>query len=570
MDNNTQKSSLSGGLSFSLLIFLFTIFLLSFSGFIFHIGINPFYSVLGFLAGIISLYFYFKPDKLLPADKKNFYTGVILYSFLILTSFYIASFFFDPSWDGKTYHQAGVILLSKGWNPIYDNINEFCMKLFNSTPMHLICVENYPKFVEIIQAGLYTVFKNMEAVKMTVWLSMAIVFSYSFYIFSKNYFNKINMFLKLAFSLVITLNPVVMAQFTNFYTDSYLYLFFAVMLMSIIDIETGERKRHVPFSVMIMSSVCLLNVKLGGILCVFLTYFIYLIYLCFKKDKRKIINIITAIFITVLLGLISGINPYFTNINKNRHPFYPVMGINKMDFMPNNTPLAFKNHNRLRNLIISTFSKVKDHDKESKQAEIKFPFFILKGELVNLSAADNRFCGFGIFWSGILLLAFILIPFIRYGNKSEKELNILILTILTSLVLINPYSWWARYAPYFWLIPVVICIPVSMKQNKTKIEMFIIYLITVLSLISVFIQANFVIDGSLYYKKNLGAFLNSIENYKKDIKIYNIYDWSFIAKFEENNIPVKYVSFEDYAMNKDDFSKIPLSLDGIMEWDYKE
>ena len=66
------------------------------------------------------------------------------------------------------------------------------------------------------------------------------------------------------------------------------YLYFMLILLAILDIEISKSKNLPAYSIIIMSAVCLINVKLGGLLYVFLPLLLYCIYNIFARQKQNI------------------------------------------------------------------------------------------------------------------------------------------------------------------------------------------------------------------------------------------------------------------------------------------
>ena len=102
-----------------------------------------------------------------------------------------------------------------------------------------------------------------------------LIFGYSFFVLSKDNFKKsINSFTKILISFLIAANPVFLAQIFTFYIDSYVYMFFMLIILAIIDLETQKGNNPWAFGILSMSSVCLINVKLGGIFYTTVTFLI--------------------------------------------------------------------------------------------------------------------------------------------------------------------------------------------------------------------------------------------------------------------------------------------------------
>ena len=200
---------------------------------------------------------------------------------------------------------------------------------------------------------------------------------------------------------------------------------------------------------------------------------------------------------------------------------------------------------------------------------LKIPFTINEKELIALQDPNIRLSGFGVFWGGILLLSFILAFFIRYRNKEEKDLFCLIFSILIILLLANPYCWWARYTPHQWCLPIFICVAALIAKNN-RLEKSFSVLILILMLANVFIQ----IPRIFIYENRYHSFIDNqmqmLKQLDEKIKIYSVYEYSFIEKLKLNNIKFEFVNEEYYRQNEKDFTGIPFSLTEDMRWNIKE
>lgn len=178
-------------ISFSILIFLFSIFALTNIGFLLNLSINPLYV---FISLILALFYLYK--------SKNFIKKSLIFFIILFLSFIFACFFIDTSFDGRCYHFTTEYLLKLGYNPIYQDIFEFASK--NNVFYNLLFSNSYPNGLEVIRANFYKLFNYMEITKCTNFLFGFFGFFYSFYFFN----NKINS--KKAFLLSIC---VIFVQF---------------------------------------------------------------------------------------------------------------------------------------------------------------------------------------------------------------------------------------------------------------------------------------------------------------------------------------------------------------------
>lgn len=224
-------------LAFSFSLALFVLFFITSIGFIFHIPIQKFYPFISILTLYLTLYLYSKKNKFTNTQLiLSLYISIIL---LVLCG-WLACSFWDNSWDGQRYHQNSILLLANGWNPIYDDINLFCKKIYNLGIIHPYRCECYPKFSEIIAANIFHITDNIESGKIVNLISMLIMFFYSFYVLSGSLFTKLSNKLKVIISFLLVYNPVVICQIFTYYNDFLLYFYFMILVLAILDIEQNS------------------------------------------------------------------------------------------------------------------------------------------------------------------------------------------------------------------------------------------------------------------------------------------------------------------------------------------
>jgi len=482
--------------AFSLLAGVFAIFALSFTGFILGFSIMPIYAYLGlfvtFLIFVLGL-------KSCGIETRNIARYCFLLVFIIILPTFLCALLMDPSYDGREYHQTGTILLEKGWNPIYDDIIAFCSTHFKNADVTLIWPENYVKFSEIFAANVVLLTGKIETGKVFNGISALIAFFYSYYVLSKP-FLKLGVKSRAVFSFLLVYNPIVLAQFFTYYVDGLMYLYFLISLLSIVDMETSEGGRGIikPLFFFIVSSVILMNIKLGGVLCFICIILCALIFLAlgkfFPNFKIKTFNskaFWASVLAVIFLTLLSGINPYFTNILKERHPLYPLAGEGKRDIITLNSPRLFENKPPYYKFFISLFSRTDNFTyKDDRDPKLKIPFGIYAEELPKLDDTDTRIAGFGVLFSGIFLMTLALLFMInyRYSNNFNKKgtkdfpENIdygkkeiaLILSVFIISILLNPESWWARYIPQLWAVIIFIIIYALLNppENASKMRLY--------------------------------------------------------------------------------------------------
>ena len=456
---------LSLNITLSLLIGIFTLYILSAIGFIFGLSINLSYILIAVVCAI------YAPVKLCNYKPKETISSLIIIVLLTLLCGYISEQIMDMSNDGQWYHQTGIIFLKKGWNPIYTTATSFLHQNWNVEINGLEYVNSYPKFAEIVAANIYYLTENIELGKTLNFLSLVILGFYTFYTLKK-YLFKNNTVIAVVFSILMVINPVSLAQMHTFYVDNLVYVYFMLMVLSLIDIECSNSLNKTAWLILTISAIILANIKLVGLIYTAEILFFYGLYLWYfkKKNTAKILKKTSLVVVGLLL--VCAANPYFANIAQGKHILYPVFGSDTADIMEHNMPTEFHNKSRAYKLFMSTFSRVDNSFAEFKSLDnklkLKAPFTVKKEELLYLRFWDVRQCGFGVLWSGILILSFLLSFFIRYKNKKDKSTGLMVLGLLTLSVLLNLENWWARYVPQFYAIPILVLALYTSNASSAK------------------------------------------------------------------------------------------------------
>lgn len=123
--NSIRLDKISLNIALSLLVGVFSIFMLTSLGFILGLSVNLSYTLLAIVAMV------YLPAKIDSFTYQERLISLIITSIIIALSGYISSQVMDYSFDGQTYHQVGVIFLKKGWNPVYSTAETFLQQYWN-------------------------------------------------------------------------------------------------------------------------------------------------------------------------------------------------------------------------------------------------------------------------------------------------------------------------------------------------------------------------------------------------------------------------------------------------------
>src|SRR5690606_33883239 len=107
--------------------------------------------------------------------------------------------------------------------------------------------------------------------------------------------------------------------------------------------------------------------------------------------------------------------------------------------------------------------------KENYKDGLKIPFTFKISEFKNL-AYTTTLAGFGVLFSGILILSFILYLIALLFLKSNYKIEFLFLIIgILFYAAILPASWMSRVIPYAYLLPILFLLFFELSSNRNKI-----------------------------------------------------------------------------------------------------
>lgn len=375
---------------------------------------------------------------------------------------------FDLSWDGQTYHQEAIFQLAHGWNPIWDSP----LPVWHGD---ITWCNSYPKGIWLAQAVFFRVFGNLEsakAVAMSLFLSSLLL----------GFAAARSLDLKPGTSLLIAaaaaLNPVVFCQLPSFYVDGALGSLLLILLALAVLFFQAPQRRHLVTMLLALSILCV--TKFTGV--VYAVFFSVGVGLSALLWKRKLVKplLVTTVLGGVLGFLFLGFQPYVTNLRSHLHPFHPLAGSQRIDFMPAQLGPEFAAQPRILTLAESLFS-TSTNDKAWPRWKI--PFAVSRTELSEFGIPDIRIGGFGPWFGPVLGLSLLGVLFLFVYHSRQKSLprsrrelgtshgkflwpGLLVLAVILASSLVNPGVFWARYVPQLWLIPVVVVVLLRLQGNR--------------------------------------------------------------------------------------------------------
>ena len=526
--------------------------------FFFKVSITKFHlPIIFLLVCTLFIFIYRKKEKIM---------DTIIASILAIIVFIITvngvSNIYDLTVDGNSYHKLAVGSLKNGWNPVYEKVEEFNIEKGNvvevdtkNTKNHL-WINHYTKGPWIFSGVIYAFTENIESGKIFTILMMYSTFAIVFSYLSK----KTNIVVSIIIALLLVINPITIVQMFNYYGDGLMGLCIFTIIVSLISITDikSDTDNLTKFITLVSAIIICVNIKFtglafAGIFC--LAFYIYWLVKVYGKEEKeefyKILKKLTIFYTIVVVfsvGII-GFTSYVKNTIEKGHPFYPLYGKGKVDIITTMQPNYFKELGTIKKFCISIFSTSENvcYSKtgEGDYADLKLPFTYTEDEIDNFNIPDMRIGGFGPLFSGIIILSSIAIITLIVKCIKEKKYEILIPLVLvlgciTILILIIEGSWWARYIPYFYLIPIIAI--TFLYLNKNKVSNICAIILTII----IAINAKFIWDANLEnYEKNGGYISEAVETF---------IEYAEEKKKNNENIEIKLneKSFQSVLYNLDD------------------
>jgi len=401
------------------------------------------------LIATVSFFFFIK-------EKSLFLPTFLLSISIYLSSFFIASSFFDYSWDGMAYQKEAILCLHDGWNLVFQDSNQYS-KTYGRWSASL-WLDHYPSSSWIIQTYFFSITHSLEASKLTNYLFLFICFSTTCRFLNQSL--KIKAKQSLLLSFIVSFNPVTIYQLNTFMVDGALYCLIVTYISSSLSLFYKPAK-HNYIILLSTLSICI-NIKHSATPCLFFLsapISIFLLYIVPKQSYKKLSFIATT---SIISFTVLGFSPYISNTIETGKPFYP-FPIKEVDYLSNIRSETFKRSDRLTGFFISNLSMA-EKIRPPHNPNIKFPFYIYPNEFQNYAGrAGPEIAGFGPLYGGILLLTIIHLIILFATNGITKPTITIFLFYLSLAISIffHKETWWARFIPHAWLFIIIPSLPQS-------------------------------------------------------------------------------------------------------------
>lgn len=507
-----------------LLLLLGCILLFSSTSLLIKVSITKYHLIISTITSTVLFFLLFKKKGVF-----NILISIIIAVLMFGLAIFFSKNYIDLSWDGNTYHKDAVGLLKNGWNPIHENYIDAYKRIDNRNmdyigeeieKTHGFWQSNYAMGTWLIASNIYSITNDIETGKAYNLLIIYISFVLMLYILYKA---SSNFVLSAILALFTAINPIILVQAFTYYNDGFMGNLLILLVFLMISFNDNkdifdDKEFYISICSILM---IIINTKFTGFAYAGIFCFIYYLIYLYTKYKNKMLKEVikpTAIFaVTVIVSvLIVGFNPYVKNLTKHHQLFYPLQGKNKVDIVSYNQPNSFKNKSTFYKVGVSLFSRVTNSSKNySVSITKKIPLTVYKSEFPYLAACDTRISGFGVMFSGIIILSVIIctICLIRLAIKKSKYFYLLLapLGITVLLMTLISESWWARYTPYLYLFPIIALVLLLFENKYLKYTLFTLLSILMIINLSYFIKYNTLVNYD--HSKNI---LNNMNKISKD------------------------------------------------------
>jgi hypothetical protein len=218
-----------------------------------------------------------------------------------------------------------------------------------------------------------------------------------------------------------------------------------------------------------------------------------------------------------------GYSPYVKNVREQGDPFYPIHGAPEIVGLGpdgGHRPVNLNGRNRVVRFLIANFS-FSGEVRAPRSTLVKFPFRISRAELWGgVYSADLEAGGFGPFYGGLLLLACA--GCLLLASRAEvRGISIGVAVVALSILItmfVHTETWWARYAPQAWLLPILFVIP-SMALLRGSPQWWLGSAMAGLACVNILVVVFNVASGELEYARATRSSLRQMATANQPVSV---------------------------------------------------
>ena len=450
--------------------------------------------------------------------------GIAAVAAILVVAWVAASLLYDSSWDGTSYHLPGLIAVSEGWNPFVDTRDP-------------IQVDLQANGIWTVRAALYALAGSTEGAKALnfILLAAAILTLVPAWTLLRG---RPLTLIELGLVYAVAADTVALGQAFTFYVDGSVYACGMVLLGGMLLV--GSPYRRAGLGLVAAAIVLITGAKITG-----LYYGAAIPAIVALATWRRIAapaRVAAVVVGALAVGTLAiGFRPYVTNLRDYGH---------LVDLGPGrdvNRPTAFEHRSPPVMLAASLLSR----SLSNPPPELKVPWSVERHELVSMGAPDTKLGGFGPFFAleGIIALVAWGVAAWRRPGWGVADPAVIIALGLAAMTAIFPEPWLARFAPFFWGVPLFLALG---ADERSAVSRWCAALVIVLALL----------NGGLAFAGNLAR--TAIGDYRVRALIHRL-----AARHQEITVvPVRYGGFVVTAAHRLAVAGIPIRV-GEPQWTAK-
>ncbi len=367
----------------------------------------------------------------------------------------------DSSWDGLAYHQEAVLRLAAGWNPYFEDAAAYGI----GNEIFLNC---YPKAPWIAAASVLVSTGHVEAGKLFTFSLMFAAAAMAMALLLR--LTPLRPWPAAAVAAVAALNPVFVYQSVTFLVDGMVASTLSILIAGLV--MYGAAGRRQPLAIALIAACLAINLKFTALVyvAVLLVAAVPIVWAWrgFAEARRLAFAGLAA---GIVGALLLGYQPYVRNTVAFGNPFYPAVGGSHQVDVDSQRPVNLNGHNRVMRFLLANLSYTATV-RPPNSTMLKIPLRVMRDELWGGAyPGDLEAGGFGPLYSGLLLLG-VAGALMLLSRPSTRALGWIVAAVSAALLLsifTHRETWWARYVPQAWLLPIVaavasLCAPVRSLQ----------------------------------------------------------------------------------------------------------
>lgn len=468
---------------------------------------------------------------------------------------FISSKLYDFSFDGMRAHQPAILALKTGWNPFSDPLFEEGKILVDDHPElkgNFLIGNGYKiNCYYLICASIYRFLGNIEAAKAINMLLLIASIGVGCRFFSRREQSN-----PLFYACLLALNPVVLYQAFDFTLDGFSYSLFLILLFSLT--EVLEHKRWGSLIELFCAASLLPFVKLSGIAyCGAILMGAFLLFSFNWIRKQKYSGRYTLVFFGFLFVVFSTAflsKDFLSQLSIHDYSIESItQKLSQRDYSrPGFAGIEeLKQQNKIQRFFYTHFSETHISPGEYR---LKMPGKITSAEVGQLyhGYTEYRTGGFGPLFSLTFILSILLL--LRSGINKNGIILLSLYGLSSFILFLSIPVWWARWASYLWLLPLlpVVFSKTTIGKNKLfslrgnswllRLNLFVltfnILLISVLN-----------ISGKIQQSMKLSSWIDEWVDEGKCVRIYTHWFPSNALWFYAKGIEVDLTLMADDDMN---------------------